>query len=232
MWQRFGYVAFVLVCGALVVDVSLLLWQQFVPSPIAQGSEQSPRTAPRQAYTVTMRAESTRSGKTETGGDYTEAMRSDGTLMEMIETHRDGGTAHVQRSIISPSGANLLVDDVREISAMAATTRRSPYRPENCLVAPQLERLMGSDDVSGVHVVVVKAKSGTGERTYWRAPDLNCAAVKIQSDYATLGFSTVKRAVTIQRGEPDPTLFQVPEHYRTVPIRQLLGLPTTKSEDN
>jgi hypothetical protein len=81
------------------------------------------------------------------------------------------------------------------------------------------EAFVGEEIIAGYRT----AKIVHGIITSWHALDYGCAPVKERWEFSAAEVSE-KELVALVAGEPDPSLFDVPAHYREVtPSERLLG---------
>ena len=81
------------------------------------------------------------------------------------------------------------------------------------------ETFVGEETIAGYRT----AKIAAGIITSWHALDYGCATVKERWQFSATEVSE-KELVALVAGEPDPSLFDVPAHYREVlPSERLLG---------
>jgi hypothetical protein len=84
---------------------------------------------------------------------------------------------------------------------------------------PPKEAFVGEETIAGYRT----AKVADGTITSWYALDYGCATVKERWEFSATEVSE-KELVALVPGEPDPSLFDVPAHYREVlPSERLLG---------
>ena len=178
-------------------------------------------------YTVTLR-ETVHGpkGTTTEALEHTYAVRSDGSRMMRF---RGQG---LQRIIYLASGFQV---DTNDQTATKSTIRKQSYKPlasqrdpssmcVNSLAGtpiffPPKEAFVGEETIAGYRT----AKIIDGIITSWHALDYGCAPVKERWQFSATEVSE-KELVALVAGEPDPSLFDVPAHYREVlPSERLLG---------
>lgn len=178
-------------------------------------------------YAVTLR-ESVRGpdGTTTQGTEYTYAVRSDGSRMMRF---RGKG---LQRIIYLASGFQV---DTNDQTNTKSSIRKQNYKPlasqrdpssmcVNSLAGtpitfPPSDTFVGEETIAGYRT----AKIAAGIITSWYALDYGCATVKERWQFSATEVSE-KELVALVAGQPDPSLFDVPAHYREVPpSERLLG---------
>lgn len=178
-------------------------------------------------YTVTLR-ETVHGpdGTTTQGIEYTDAVRSDGSIL--MRTRGKG----LQRIIYLASGFQVDTNDqnntkssIRRQNQNHATWQRDPG--SNCvnslagspMTFPPSDTFVGEETIAGYRT----AKVAAGIITSWYALDHGCALVKQRWQFSATEVSE-KELIALVAGEPDPSLFDVPAHYREVPpSERLLG---------
>jgi hypothetical protein len=87
------------------------------------------------------------------------------------------------------------------------------------ITTPPSDTFVGEETIAGYRT----AKIVAGIITSWYALDYGCALVKSRWEFSATEVSE-KELVALVAGEPDPSLFDVPAHYREVlPSERLLG---------
>lgn len=177
-------------------------------------------------YTVTLR-ETVRGpdGTTTVGLEHTYAVRSDGSRMMRL---RSKG---LQRVIYLASGFQVDTNDqtntkssIKKQYKPLASLRDPGSMCVNSLAGtpiffPPKEAFVGEETIAGYRT----AKIIDGIITSWHALDYGCAPVKERWQFSATEVSE-KELVALVPGEPDPSLFDVPAHYREVlPSERLLG---------
>lgn len=178
-------------------------------------------------YAVTLRETVRGPGGTTTQGlEHTYAVRSDGSR---IMRFRGEG---LQRLIYLASGFQV---DTNDQTNSKSSIRKQSYNPlasqrdpssmcVNSLAGtpmtfPPLDTFVGEETIAGYRT----AKISAGIITSWYALDYGCALVKSRWEFSATEVSE-KELVALVAGEPDPSLFDVPAHYREVlPSERLLG---------
>ncbi len=208
---------------AVVANVAWLRASAQRPTPTPEKSSSSGApVAARTPYTVVLQ-ESTRgsSGDVTLQSTMTMALRSDGAFLMQIEHFR--GSPVIQRTIELPTGATVVVDDVRERRTSRWTRQGTSLRARmdssrGCIkndidesVFPG-EIVGDADLIAGYDTVKVQSRGST----FWFARQLGCANVK--SIMLMPGGGTNEKVATlITPGEPDSALFSVPDRYEEVP---------------
>lgn len=160
------------------------------------------------------------------------AHRSDGATVEVNDVFSTAGMQadETVRSIFLPNGERFEVyDGVSSIvrlpilSSKALVIRREETinPPTNCVLPG--ETLVGYDTVDGYKTGMVKwptLAADEREITAWDAPDLGCQmlqsrVVEKQADGSTK-VVTEGRTSSLSIGEPDASLFEMPENYASV----------------
>ncbi|HEX5702429.1 MAG TPA: hypothetical protein VFX97_04360 [Pyrinomonadaceae bacterium] len=178
-------------------------------------------------YAVTLR-ETVRGpdGTTTEGPEYTYAVRSDGSRMMRL---RGKG---LQRIIYLASGFQV---DTNDQTNTKSSIRKKNYKPLDSqrdpssmcvnslagtpMTSPPSDTFVGEETIAGYRT----AKIVAGIITSWYALDYGCAPVKERWQFSATEVSE-KELVALVAGEPDPSLFDVPAHYREVlPSERLLG---------
>jgi hypothetical protein len=177
-------------------------------------------------YTVTLRV-TVRGpdGTTTLGPEHTYAVRSDGSRMMRF------GSKGLQRIIYLASGFQV---DTNDKTNTKSSIRKQSYKPlesqrdpssmcVNSLAGTPMtfpsETFAGEETIAGYRT----AKIADGIITSWHALDYGCATVKERWQFSATEVSE-KELVALVAGEPDPSLFDVPAHYREVlPSERLLG---------
>ena len=160
------------------------------------------------------------------GLEHTDAVRSDGSV---LMRWRGKG---LQRVIYLASGFQVDTNDqtntkssIRRPNQNPATWQRDPA--SNCvnslagspMTFPPSDTFLGEETIAGYRT----AKIASGIITSWYAVDYGCALVKQRWEFSATEVSE-KQLVALVAGEPDPSLFDVPAHYREVPpSERLLG---------
>ena len=176
-------------------------------------------------YTVTLRETVRGPNGTTTGLEHTYAVRSDGSRMMRL---RGKG---LQRVIYLASGFQVDTNDqtntkssIKKQYKPLASLRDPSSMCVNSLAGtpiffPPKEAFVGEETIAGYRT----AKIIDGIITSWHALDYGCAPVKERWQFSATEVSE-KELVALVAGEPDPSLFDVPAHYREVlPSERLLG---------
>lgn len=165
-------------------------------------------------------------GTTTPGLEFTNAVRSDGS---MLMRSRGKGS---QRLIYLASGFQVDTNDqsntkssIRRLNQNPATWQRDPSSMcVNSLAGtpmtfPPSDTFLGEEIIAGYR----SAKIASGIITSWYALDYGCALVMQRWEFSATEVSE-KELVALVAGEPDPSLFEIPAHYREVPpSERLLG---------
>jgi hypothetical protein len=165
-------------------------------------------------------------GTTTPSLEHTYAVRSDGS--RMMRWRGKG----LQRVIYLASGFQVDTNDqtnakssMRSPNHNSATGLRDPSSMcVNSLAGtpmtfPPSDTFVGEETIAGYRT----AKIASGIITSWYALDYGCAPVKERWEFSATEVSE-KELVALVAGEPDPSLFDVPAHYREVPpSERLLG---------
>jgi TonB family protein len=146
----------------------------------------------------------------------TTALRSDGALMVQL------GPAEEKKTIFLPTGELIVAvpksamkttysrkDDPRD-RILDPTTSCTKYLNGRSL--PDTVTVLGEDTISGHRTV----KHKSGAMTQWLALDCGCAVVQRKIDFDRQPVIRETRLVSLKKGEPDPSLFAVPSHYKEV----------------
>jgi hypothetical protein len=177
-------------------------------------------------YTVTLREiVHGPNGTTTEALEHTYAVRSDGSRMMRL---RGKG---LQRVIYLASGFQVDTNDqtntkssIKKQYKPLASLRDPSSMCVNSLAGtpiffPPKEAFVGEETIAGYRT----AKIIDGIITSWHALDYGCAPVKERWQFSATEVSE-KELVALVAGEPDPSLFDVPAHYREVlPSERLLG---------
>ncbi|MGH9774321.1 MAG: hypothetical protein ACRD50_05175 [Candidatus Acidiferrales bacterium] len=158
----------------------------------------------------------------------TEARKSDGTTVMVSNIGGEIGLAagHMGRKITFMDGRVVtLLDPIAakeswprlSTEAIAGMKERLLHPPSNC-VLPNYT-LVRYESVLGHPTAVIRPPGVPGEVwTWWEAPELGCQILRYQTQVKELdGSLRLKvdgRPVSLEIGEPDPTLFAIPENYR------------------
>ncbi|HXT65109.1 MAG TPA: hypothetical protein VN696_18850 [Pyrinomonadaceae bacterium] len=177
-------------------------------------------------YTVTLREiVHGPNGTTTVGLEHTYAVRSDGS--RMMRWRGKG----LQRVIYLAAGFQVDTND----QTNTKSSIKKQYKPLASLrdpssmcvdslagtpiTSPPREAFVAEEIVAGYRT----AKIADGIITSWYALDYGCAPVKERWEFSPTEVSE-KELVSLVAGEPDPSLFDVPAHYREVPpSERLLG---------
>ena len=180
-------------------------------------------------YTI-IRAESSR---TVSGGLLEnvrfEAQRKDGSWVGgMLEdaTGRKGGVRSV---LLRPLLQRVTVDQINGLKTTVFLPNRAvsspPLSDRLCgfsQISPAMKPVnKGTEEVLGFRTVIIQTEEGPYLHTAWRAPDLDCATIKLTEDRKDDGGQVTGHfellASQIIVGPPDARLFNVPAEYKEVP---------------
>lgn len=177
-------------------------------------------------YTVVLR-ETVRGpdGTITAGPEYTRSVRSDGsTLLRVVGKSSQRLLEYSSGDQIETNEKTLTKSSIKKPRHNAAERQRDP--DSNCLnsmagnpMTSPPEKLLGEETISGYRT----AKITSGITTAWYALDYGCALVKDRWEFSATEISE-KDLVSVTAGEPDPTLFDVPAHFREVtPSERIVG---------
>lgn len=156
------------------------------------------------------------------GLQKTRALREDGSVVTQVSRIGPKGPTS-QRFIDLADGTSIDVDDVRERKSTTYRNVLSRILPAtrdpktDCLrdysgtVLRKGERVLEHDTISGVAVNVVVSNV----QRLWLAPSLSCATLR-SITMIDGGKPIVSDLVRLDRGQPEPTLFEVPDRYQEV----------------
>lgn len=220
-WRTVLRWAFVLAVIVLAAQAGRLLHLQIKNRTNAQAARVG-RPIP---YTVTLRSTIHGPNGTTTPGEFTHAVRSDGSTL-----FRSVGRGS-QRTLYFSSGFQV---DTNEGTNTKSSMRRPNENPASwqrdpdskCLnslagkpMTSAPEMFLGEETIAGYRT----AKIASGITTSWYALDYGCALVKDRWDFSATEVSE-NELVALVAGEPDANLFDVPAHYREVPpSERILG---------
>lgn len=164
-------------------------------------------------------------GTTTLALEHTYAVRSDGS--RMMRWRGKG----LQRIIYLASGFQVDTNDQTNTKSSIRKQNHNPLASQrdpssmcvNSLAGTPItfpsEVFVGEETIAGYRT----AKIASGIITSWHALDYGCAPVKERWQFSATEVSE-KELVALVAGEPDPSLFDVPAHYREVlPSERLLG---------
>lgn len=166
-----------------------------------------------------------------------EAQRADGSRMEGQLTQADPPRAERRHIWLVPEGVRAEVDD----SLRANTTLYFKDRPAPAPSVPDPQcgfsrlspaanpRYLGEvGEVLGIRTVAIQTEQRLGSEsvlnTVWRAPDLDCAVLKMTEDRRDETGITghfEMQVVKVLVGTPEPRLFEVPLDYTEVSPSQM-----------
>lgn len=141
---------------------------------------------------------------------YTSAVRSDGSTALKVIDGQD-----VSRFLEFSSKTHAIVKEFFESRSIEATSRTPFIRdPNRSCVAT--ESVIGEESV-GLYRAVKVTKGG---RTSWYSLEYGCALLREVWNHPN-GEVSEKTLVSLIAGEPDPSLFHVPESYKEVPPSEI-----------
>ena len=163
-------------------------------------------------------------GHSKPGGNYTWAVRSDGSRVTRMEA-----AGHVQRNVDFSSGKRVEID---ELHNRKSTTTYSDVDANSwvrdpksgCVNSMNGQSLMpegavvGKEDVSGYQTVKIAGGGMTG----WYAPEYGCALLKFEADWGS-NEKSEQELVTLIAGEPSATLFAIPDNFTEAAPSKLFG---------
>lgn len=155
------------------------------------------------------------------------AFRSDGST---ANTRTSGGEVMSRQVLDVPGRRTVVVADTEQTKStryFSDQERQSmlvSQRPPDCAPNPN-EKPIREETLLGVKVFVFETDSPLGlnrvRMSRWVAPELRCTEIKSIADKlngsGALLARTEKLPVSVQAGEPDGVLFQVPESYKELP---------------
>lgn len=213
-----------LAAGALAAQGAwLVALEQPRPAPPPLSSSRGAPVAAQTPYTVLLQ-ESTRNadGDVSPQGTLTVALRADGAYVERYQ-YLGGQLAVILRTIDLPTGETVIVDDVRE--RRTTTLRRvGTALPARLDSSQQCTRNSAGETIMPAELRDADALVGgyravhlmTGSSSLWLARNLGCAKLRSLTQLPG-GVLNEKVAVSVAAGEPDGSLFSVPERYEEVP---------------
>jgi hypothetical protein len=148
-----------------------------------------------------------------------EAQRADGSRVN------DNKTAGVRNIFLVPGGKNVKVNDLlRATTTLYRSSNSTPQPPAfdaQCgfsRIVPRANPLLkGTAEVLGYKAVMIETQEAPYVSTVWKAPDLDCATLKITEDRRDENGVVVGRfetqTLSIKMGTPDPALFDIPTSY-------------------
>jgi hypothetical protein len=165
----------------------------------------------------------------------TVAVRSDGSS---VTRHTGGrpGNAVSSRLILLRSGKRIETDDIAETKTTEPVDVKTVFRQlrdpatdcsmtyvERPSTAPGT-RMLTSEQVGSWSALSLHANRSTT----WFVKDLGCAVIKsrLETAHGTGGKDPISSAI----GEPDPTLFAVPDRYTEAPPSTVEHLPASSPE--
>lgn len=178
-------------------------------------------------YTVTLRETVHGPDGTATEAlEHTYAFRSDGSMVMRWRGKSSQRVMYLSSGFqVDTNDENNSKSSMRKPNHNAATLQRDP--DSKCLLSmagrpmtfPADDVFVGEETIAGYRT----AKIAAGIITSWYALDYGCALVKSRWEFSATEVSE-KELVALVPGDPDPSLFDVPKHYREVPpSERLLG---------
>jgi hypothetical protein len=221
------------VCGVCILGLGLIgnavrLTNRLDRLSDAERSAAS-ATSPLVPYTAVLRAvRYSPDSSSQARWEETHAVRSDGAYMRLDRVLENGGPL-VRRDIYLPSGVRMTLNDVSELKTTYQGVYRRPYRSPDSqckgiaagLLEDRAEEILGEGIVNGHRVLNIRTQLSTTSF----APDLSCAILHAVGHSGPLGY-LVKELVSLTPGEPDPSLFAVPNRYREAPPSARVGIPS------
>lgn len=211
--KNFGSITFVVLAAVLT---GMLVWNLSIRVKAAS----TPLPTP---YTVKLRQTVVDAAGNALTSDtiQTVAVRNDGSRAVVMETsYREG--REVLRYIEFASGGRVEVGDLWDIKTSWPKAKLPPvqdrYRAaqSDCvstISGKQLlrgERLDRAETLNGIRAL----KLIEGRNAVWYAPEFGCAKVQARYDFGTS--INEHSLIAVIPGEPDATLFHVPESFREV----------------
>lgn len=172
-------------------------------------------------------------------GSSVEALNGDGAIMWGVTTYlndKPGVLYQAERTITWPDGSETELNDVVKTKVSWATHGSwvdSHIHRHMIAANPQADCLtdyygrtnrkatrtiIGHEQVMGVPTTVIAENSST---TYWRAPSLGCAILKLEERFPKS--TTVMEPTSITQGETDPALFSDDGYPETTPLQRGLA---------
>ena len=154
------------------------------------------------------------------------AVRSDGSYARGDYTELPNGRMLIR------SGGVTLVPDKKMIGFTERTRSKTTFHlKEEQIIKPYARftdptcaehpldprsfQVVGEDSILGFRVFHLRAATEGGE--YWRAPDLDCYALRTRVEFlrpdGTVSDYSEENAISVAVGEPPPELFEVPGNY-------------------
>lgn len=175
-------------------------------------------------YTCMLR-ESVRDNSGRETASYIEtyAVRTDGAYMFRSAGPIGTPTENTLRIIEIPSGVHIEVRDLWDLKSTWMKPGVPKLRDANnsCLFPSTIpEVVLGTETISGFGAI----KIGLNGATSWYAADYGCALVKAQQTWGG-GATTTKTLASLAPGEPEKSLFYVPDTFREVPPSLIVNGP-------
>ena len=155
-------------------------------------------------------------GNSHQASTQTMALRGDGAFMFRM------GTAEEKKTLSLPTGEDIVI--IPKTAMKTTYLRKADPRERirdpatSCTKTLSGKSLsdsvtvLGEETISGHRTV----KHQTGRITQWFALDCGCALVQRRVDIGRQPAVSETRLVSLRKGEPDPSLFLVPAHYKEV----------------
>jgi len=167
-----------------------------------------------------------RDGTAVPSGNYTEAIRGDGSRAFEATNSNPANPPFSERILDFSSGGKMYIFHPKELKTTtfdpakirAATWLR--YSGSNCVMPGfALEKPGGEEVINGYRTV----KLINGEITEWHALDYGCALIKGRYEWPDGQTISEKRLVALTPGEPASSLFDDPGGLEEVPFSRWLG---------
>lgn len=222
-WQKRLTWVFVLIVILFVADTARLIYPLFRAQEVRVGGPVS--------YTVMLKETFHHpNGTTTVTKESVWAIRSDGSAVRRIAQKEPKQTS--ERTVQFASGEEIAINELTSIKSTTiekginpALWQRDPSsRCINSFAGKPMtslqEIIQGEEMINGYRTVKITANNITS----WYSLDYGCAPVKDRADWGgNQGFSE-HNLVALIPGEPDATLFQVPEQAREAsPSERLLS---------
>jgi hypothetical protein len=143
------------------------------------------------------------------------AVRSDGSVAEERMTDRDGRLFRTRSVHDRTSGTKTALDEATRSKTTYHRLRLRGF--EETYLIPESGISDEGELMLGKRVVRVTQKNRTSLVTRWLAPDLDYfqlrAEIALYDGEGAVRARTIRQAVEIIQGAPDPALFAIPESY-------------------
>jgi hypothetical protein len=156
------------------------------------------------------------------------AARSDGSQVEVLSVTSPDGVFFDNREIFDwPAQRRIAVYNVAKSKNTADVDPREFAARRNARVACGSDPTRERSTYRGYEVVKDTVQYGNHDQTResWLVPALNCLellGVTTRSEDGQQVVVTRTETLLVSLGEPDPTLFEVPEDYVERPVRDIL----------